>query len=132
MHDVRREIHEEDDEQAECSTQAFLIHDGELPLGKHFHRNKTEVFFILSGTLKKLTITDEEGNNPLQWEDLPAGTMIIMPPRVAHTFFFEPGSTMICYATERFDSTDMPAPGRKIERLEAPVELESSRRAPRH
>jgi len=108
MDDERRTIHEEDNEEKRCSTQAFLVKTGNLPLGNHYHRTKTEVFFIISGRLDKLITSDDEGNHRKEFVDVPPGTMIVMPPRVAHTFFLAEGSRMICYATERFDPNDMP------------------------
>lgn len=109
MNDERRTIHEEDNESNQSSTQAFLTKAGNVPLGNHFHRDKTEVFFILSGGVERLVTSDEGRQQHQEFHDydIPVGSMIVMPPRVACTFFLKPGSEMICYATERFDAGDM-------------------------
>ena len=108
MDDERRTIHEEDDEVTGTSTQAFLIKTGGLPLGNHYHTNKVEAFFVISGEVERLITKDVEGEIKTESEHIPAGSMIIIPPGLAHTFFLSPGSQMLCYASERFDSRDMP------------------------
>lgn len=107
MDDERRTIHEEDDEGAGTSTQAFLVKSGGLPLGNHSHNNKVEVFFLLCGEVERL-ITLSLGEEKKEFSHIPSGSMIVMPPGVVHTFFLSPGSRMLCYASERFDPNDMP------------------------
>jgi len=110
MDDDRRSIHEEDDEAAGTSTQAFLVKMNGLPLGNHFHTKKIEMFYILEGEVEHLITADPASSNTTNDRaNIPAGSLIVMPPGVAHTFFLTPGSRMICYASERFDPDDMVA-----------------------
>ena len=110
MDDDRRTIHEEDNLDAQSSTQAFLVKAGGLPLGNHYHAKKTEIFFVIEGSVERLITASDGGTGPTEeFSLLQAGTMIVMPPGVAHTFFLSPGSKMICYATERFNQADMVA-----------------------
>ena len=109
MDDERRTIHEEDNEANQSSTKAFLIKAGGLPLGNHFHLKKTEVFCILEGKVELLVTNDQDQTYRREYRNISAGSMIIMPPGVAHTFFLAPDSKMICYGTGCFDPTDMTA-----------------------
>ncbi len=118
MVDERREIHELDEPDEDRSTQAFLVKASGLPLGKHAHGKKTEIFVILTGEVEKLVTAvprwresgeAPDNNEPVrtrEWEHLGPGTMIIMPPFVFHTFYFKPGTRLICYSTAAFDQKD--------------------------
>lgn len=107
MKDARREIHEENNAENQSSVQTFDVIGNAVPMGNHYHKKVTEVFFILSGRVERLITNDVAMSHRREFSDLPPGTMILMPPGVAHAFFLKPGSTMICYATERFDPEDM-------------------------
>ena len=108
MDDDRRTIHEEDNEDAGTSSQAFLVKAGGLPLGNHFHNKKIEVFFVLEGLVERLTTEDATAKQEF-YNCIPAGAMIVVPPGIAHTFLLSPGSRMLCYSSERFDPGDMVA-----------------------
>jgi len=47
----------------------------------HFHRAEDDAFFILEG---ELTFAGGEGEEPIA---APAGTFVLVPPGVPHTFF---------------------------------------------
>lgn len=110
MNDDRREIHEMNDPAEDWSVQAFLLKQkaANLPLGKHFHQRKTEVFVILEGRVEKLvTAFGNELDERREFHDLSAGTTIVIPPMVAHTFYMQPDSRMICYSSRAFNPKDM-------------------------
>jgi quercetin dioxygenase-like cupin family protein len=62
---------------------AFSMFEGTLPAGMsgppaHAHRRTTDTFYVLEGTLH-LTVGERE-------LDAPAGSYILVPPGVVHTF----------------------------------------------
>lgn len=108
MNDERREIHELNNPWGNWSIQAFRIKADNLPLGNHFHERKTEVFIILSGKVEKLIFArgkDLSGRKELT--DLGPGTLIVIPPGWAHTFYMTPGSEMLCFSDAAFDPNNM-------------------------
>ncbi len=69
-------------------------------LGLHWHANKEEVFFLLSGHAEKVVIGDRQWDRidaPYQWE-VPRGTY--------HAFFLESGSVLLGAATEAYSKDD--------------------------
>lgn len=93
------------------SVQGFEIFNCPDPLGKHFHRNKEEVFIITEGggTLLLCNV-DKDGNRGGDVSEviLTEGSVVVIKPFTAHTFYLEPGTKMLCYSTAPFDPSDMP------------------------
>jgi hypothetical protein len=106
--DSRRRIYET--EYGSGALQFFDIHAAHLPLGKHYHRLKTEKFTIFSGGGELLTAQVDEGGDlvgDIKSESLFSGSEIYMEPFVAHTFYLEPGSKVFCVSSLPFDQADM-------------------------
>ena len=108
MNDDRREIHELNNQWNNWSIQAFHIKAGNLPLGKHFHERKTEVFFILEGRIEKLVLArGKKLAEKKEWAGLGPGSLITIPPNWAHTFYLALESRMICFSNAMFDPNNM-------------------------
>lgn len=71
-----------------------------VPVGDHYHDKKDEVFFLLTGSFLELTIGSKETFN------VPSPHLVNVPRGVYHKFILEPGSILLCVATELFDKTD--------------------------
>jgi mannose-6-phosphate isomerase-like protein (cupin superfamily) len=68
---------------ADTTGGAFSLSEGTIPAGTsgpppHAHRRTTDTYYVLEGTLH-LTVGDRE-------LDAPAGSYILVPPGVVHTF----------------------------------------------
>jgi mannose-6-phosphate isomerase-like protein (cupin superfamily) len=68
---------------AETTAGAFSINEGTFPAGftgppSHSHREMTDSFYVLEGTLH-MAIGDRE-------IDAPAGSYVLVPPGAVHTF----------------------------------------------
>jgi mannose-6-phosphate isomerase-like protein (cupin superfamily) len=68
---------------AETTGGAFSISEGTFPAGmsgppRHAHEHTTDTFYVLEGTLH-VVVGDRE-------VDAPAGTYVLVPPGVVHTF----------------------------------------------
>ena len=91
------------------SIQNFKI-KREIPLGNHYHKNKTETFIVLSGQgIVLLSPIDSKtgSQGEIMTNRLEAGSVIRVDPYIAHTFILKPGSKMICFSSEPFDSNNM-------------------------
>lgn len=94
----------------DMSVQAFEVFASDLPLGKHFHRRKREVFIIQEGTGQVLLApVDIDGNcaGAVEKISLQNGTVIVIDPWMAHTFYLEPGTKMVCVSSAPFNPDDM-------------------------
>lgn len=83
------------------SCKIVEVKDSALPLGKHYHKNKDEIFYILKG---KGVVTLSGKRSFRTW--LFPGETIFVPRGVAHTFELEAGTIMLGGATEPFDPND--------------------------
>lgn len=107
--DDRRDIWELNSPELGFSIQYFVI-KARIPLGKHAHTDKSEVFKVITGSGKLLTCPvskDEKQAGKTAVELLHDGSVIYIPPHLAHTFYLEPGTTMICFSSSRFDPKNM-------------------------
>lgn len=82
------------------------------PLGQHFHRKKTETFYVLegSGTLRTAQV-NEEGEiigEVQEFEVLP-GFVVQIPPYHTHRFDLTPGTRFVAHSSKPFESDDMPS-----------------------
>lgn len=106
--DNRRELHELNNKEEGWSVQAFLMKAGikDQPVGKHYHEKKVEVFLMLEGRVEELLTAHKTAKEVAVAANLGPGTLIVIPKLVAHTFYMEPGSRMLCYSSRAFDSKD--------------------------
>lgn len=91
------------------SVQEFSIYKA-IPLGNHFHKKKQETFLVTKGIGKfaYLPLTaEEEPDGEQVTVNVEQGSVIQVLPFTAHTFRLEPGSAMICFSTEPFDSENL-------------------------
>ena len=105
--DTRRTISELNG--SDFSVQLFKVYQSNLPLGKHAHRARMETFTILCGEGFVLICTVDGQGNKLgipERHELTAGSVIHIPPHVAHTFYLSPGTEMHCYSSAAFDPSD--------------------------
>ena len=63
-------------------------------IGRHYHRNKTEVFFLL------------EGDGTVNGRPIHAGDRIVVQPWEVHAFDLAAGSLLLGGATAPFDPED--------------------------
>lgn len=66
-------------------------------VGDHFHRNKDEVFYLLSGEAEKVVVGDKIDFTGNYWF-VPRGTY--------HAFYLREGAVLLGAATEFFDPAD--------------------------
>lgn len=125
--DQRRSIHEYNGE--DFSIQQFHVHSSNIPLGNHYHKKAkqtstpesddiihdiSEIFVFDTGEwvlLLQDIVIDSVGNILEQsehrqlhiWE----GSVVVIPPMQAHTFFLEPGTQFRWFRPYPFDPADM-------------------------
>lgn len=81
------------------SCKAVIVKE-EIPIGDHYHKNKEEHFFLVSGQFLELKIGAEISYN------VSAPYSIIIPKNTYHKFTCKTGSILLCAATEFFDIND--------------------------
>ena len=104
--DQRRAIKELNSLDGGFSFQEFLIKSDTGPLGKHAHAHKTETFFIVDGAGIVLTAEVNESGQILEAPkstNIGVGSVICVPQYIAHTFYLNPDTRMICYSSAPFD-----------------------------
>lgn len=96
--DSRRIIH--DWAQGDFKSLKCVFVKSRTPIGDHYHKNKSEVFFLALGNIEKLVLGDEIT------VDIKAPYVINVPPNTYHKFICSPGSIIFGGATELFDPND--------------------------
>lgn len=94
----------------------FVIKQADFPLGLHYHERKRETFTITSGSGEVLLCeVSKQGESVGEWSTLEVaeGSVVVIDPYVAHTFYLKPGSTMWCLATAPFSPENMDMPQAK-------------------
>lgn len=86
--------------QGEFKSAKAVIAKEAIPVGDHYHKNKDEVFFLLSGRLLEMI------NGTERVENVEAPYKIFVPRGTYHKFTLEPGSIFLGVATELFDPND--------------------------
>lgn len=81
------------------SLKTVYIKDG-IAVGDHYHKNKDEHFMLVVGKFLELQL-----NEGTQY-DVQAPYVVIVPRGTYHRFVCEPGSILVCGATELFDEND--------------------------
>lgn len=81
------------------SAKAVIAKDA-IPVGDHYHLNKDEVFFLLSGKFIEMI------NGTERIENVAAPYKVFVPHGTYHKFTLEPGSILLGVATELFDPKD--------------------------
>ena len=79
----------------------IVIAKSNLPMGKHYHRNKDELYYMLKGTMTYTLTTSE-----VITKDLLEGETLFIPRGVGHTFILYPDSILLGAQTEPFDQND--------------------------
>lgn len=79
---------------APCSLHVTAIHDS----ARHYHRNTTEVYYILEGSGKMELNGD--------WVELEPGTVIWIEPGTRHRLVSEGGVKTIVFGIPAFDPKD--------------------------
>lgn len=81
------------------SCKAVIVKES-IPIGDHFHRNKTEEFLLLQGEFMELKVGDEV------LKGVKAPWKVTIPPGLYHKFICTPGSILLGTATQLFDPLD--------------------------
>jgi mannose-6-phosphate isomerase-like protein (cupin superfamily) len=79
---------------APCSLHVTSIRDA----ARHYHRETTEVYYILSGTGKMELNAD--------WVDLEPGTVVWIEPETRHRLVSPEGVTTVVFALPAFNAAD--------------------------
>ena len=79
-----------------------VISKGKMELGKHFHQNKDELYYMLKGKMTYTLITGKKVYR--QW--LFEGETLFVHRGVGHTFLMYPDSILLGAQTEPFDQND--------------------------
>ncbi len=106
--DDRRTIQEV--EFTSMSLTDFNIVGNAGPLGQHYHRKKTEVFYVIGGGGRVRTIQvaqDGQAMGKMRSFDVSAGSVLRIPPMQAHRFDLAPGTRMICLSSTPFNPDDL-------------------------
>ena len=91
--------------------QMFIVKDGTLPLGNHYHKMKTETFVVLEGggTYSSIPV-NEDGLALLDdpsVEQITKDSIIHVPVYVAHAFKLLNGTVLLCFSSASFDPENM-------------------------
>lgn len=109
MDDERRTIREHNFE--DCAFQDFAVKNDPRPLGDHFHRQKSELFYFLEGggVVRTCEVTTEGAQigKVIELRVFP-GCAVLIPPLHTHHMYLDPGTHMVCFSSKPFDPTDMP------------------------
>jgi mannose-6-phosphate isomerase-like protein (cupin superfamily) len=101
IHDDKRRTIIEWIQDMPFKTSKVVKAKGKVILGKHYHNNKDEVYFVLQG---KGIFTLSGKRNFRTW--LYENESIFVPRGVTHTFELWPDTILLGVATERFDPDD--------------------------
>ncbi len=108
--DVRRDIREFGF--SGSAFQDFLIKDPVKPLGQHFHREKSEIFYFLEGggTIRTAKV-DAAGKiaGEIRQFNIQPGNVILIPPMHTHRFDLLPNTRFVAFSSKPFDPNDMTA-----------------------
>ena len=72
----------------------------QIPIGDHLHRNKDEHFMLVHGKFLELQLNEGTQYN------VEAPYVVVVPRNTYHKFVCEPGSILVCGATELYDEND--------------------------
>lgn len=86
--------------------QAFQFHPSRTSGGNHYHRLLQEYFFVIHGTMTILVLEDTRTKERAVFRDLGEGSLIIVPPYIAHANRFEAGTIMVAGCTTPHDEKD--------------------------
>lgn len=86
--------------QGDFKSAKVVIAKQAVPVGDHYHNNKDETFFLLTGLFLELKVGDNIRANVL------APHRVFIPRGVYHRFILQTGSILLGVATELFDPND--------------------------
>ena len=69
-------------------------------LGDHYHRNKDEHFFLVSGCIEYMQIADTDVRR------VKAPHFFVVPRNTYHAIHILPGAILLCAMTEAYDPAD--------------------------
>lgn len=98
--DDRRTLYEWIENETFCSAKVVVIKKRLPAVGDHFHNNKDEIFFLLTGRFEELHLGEGVAYN------IPAPYKVEVRKGVYHKFIFEPGSILLGVASKPFDPND--------------------------
>lgn len=75
-------------------------------VAQHWHGDGPERFRVAAGRIPKAIFEDIDTRERRVFENLTAGTIITIPPRVAHTFIPEPGLVLVGALRNGFNPND--------------------------
>jgi hypothetical protein len=107
MQEIKFDMHL--DERRELSDFVFNLNTKSLKiiksfkssdLGNHFHRKKTEIFFLVNGEIKSLNVGGFDFGTkyaPFAWR---------VDPGEFHSIIPEPGAIIVCLSDQTYDPAD--------------------------
>lgn len=108
--DARRDIYEYEFTQGDCAFQDFTIRDTSKPVGQHFHKEKFEIFYFISGGGRIRTArvsSDGKITDEIKIFVVSAGSAIRIPPYHTHRFDLVENTRFVAFSSRSFDPTDM-------------------------
>jgi len=102
--------HEDDrrlliDFERKSETTKVLFVKMDSTVGQHYHKVKTEMFFLTAGEAV-LTLEDSRDGRREYSEPMTLGDMFTVLPFHAHRFDLKEGSVLVCMVSHPYDSTD--------------------------
>lgn len=92
------------------SVQSIEVSDGAVPLGQHYHANKSELFVILEGggTIRTVRVNSSGVPEGIVAERaVIVGDVISVPPYYAHRFDLRKDTRMLVFSSKPFEETDI-------------------------
>ena len=97
--DIRRDLHDWDIN-FDCKSIKLIYLNPGNTVGKHYHKNKDELFVLTDGTLNEIIIDNEKYSNvksPACW---------LVPKGTFHEYYSDSKITLLCLASEVFNPKD--------------------------
>ncbi len=99
---------------SESAFNDFFVKDDPRPLGQHFHKSKSEVFYFIEGTGTIRTAeVDASGKiiGEIKRFTVTPGFVITIPPMHTHRFDVKYGTHFVSFSSKPFDKNDtVPCP----------------------
>jgi mannose-6-phosphate isomerase-like protein (cupin superfamily) len=86
--------------------QAFKFYPSRTSGGNHYHKKLKEYFFVIQGTMTILVLEHTRTKEREVFRNLGEGSLIIVPPLIAHANCFEAGTVMVAGCTTAHDPND--------------------------
>ena len=86
--------------------QAFVFRPSATSGGNHYHVKLTEYFFVIQGAMTTLVLEDSRTKERQIFHNLGVGSLVMVPPYIAHANCFAPGTVMVAGCTTPHDPDD--------------------------